>query len=92
MITQFKIFEILNVSKLLCINNNLINQLGNEYDLTIGKLYDIDKYSTDNVIIIIVDDSGHKILFDPRLIYRNFSTDQSWEEYQINQATKKYNI
>ena len=35
MITQFKIFEILNVSKLLCINNNLINQLGNEYDLTI---------------------------------------------------------
>ena len=98
MITKFKIFEgtllwdwnELGISKLLCINNR-IGELTDEYDLTIGKLYNIDKNSNNNVIVI-VDDSGYKIFFDPRLIYRAFSTDQDWEEYQLNQATNKYNL
>ena len=78
-----------NLRKMLCINN-YIGELTNKYDFTVGKLYDIEEYSP--YCISFKDDLGYEQFFEPNRVCKNFSPEQSWEDYQSRVDAKKFGI
>lgn len=104
MIIKFKIFEAgiykygfidsdskyhHDIDKMLCIDNH-IGELEDTYDFTVGKIYNVKRYKT--YIISIVDDKGVEQFFDSDTLFKNFSTDASYDDYLIKKETEKYNL
>lgn len=104
MITKFKIFEsgiykygiidayynyYKNIEYLLCIDNR-IGELEDTYDFTIGRKYKIKRNSP--YIISIVDDRDIEQFFNSNSLFKNFSTDSTYDDYLVNRDAKKYNL
>lgn len=104
MITKFKIFEAgiykygfidadskyhHNIDKMLCIDNR-IGELEDTYDFTIGKIYNVKRYKT--FVIEIIDDKGKIQYFDSNSLFKNFSTDASYDDYLMKKDAGKYNL
>jgi len=96
MIIDFKIFENIadqfnGVTKLLCVNNH-IGILKDKYNLTVGKMYKIKDYEVG--CIIIEDNIGEELFFsqDSILSEKNFTLDQSMEEYELRKNAEKFGL
>ena len=79
----------MNLKRMLCIDNR-ISELEDVYDLTTGNIYKIK--NKNSYMISFIDDNGHELFFNPSEIYKNFSTAQSLEEYEITKNTEKFNL
>lgn len=78
-----------NLKSMLCINNH-IGVLDDKYDFTIGKLYKLKTFEMYGISFI--DDNGKEQYFNPSDVSKNFSPEQSYEDYLIKKSTEKFNI
>ena len=83
------IFRKHNLTSMLCINNH-IGELEDKYNFTVGEFYNVKKFNI--FYISFLDDNGNEEYFNCKKVSQNFSTDQSWEDYEMRKTANKYNL